>query len=337
MEQIDSNASINSNLSQKARFATDIEDNAQKYINNYPSCVKEGKLQKTQKGEYVMVLNRADVIGYQFYISGRVRKPDGKMSDYFCGGRTGRDIYVDDVNLTAEWNKKFRAQNSTTTYEKGEQNKIKTQGQNIENIYGPAVEFYKEHNHTINLIAGVALSLVGGPFGVAIAMGIGGMDAYQYHMEGDNKKAGITAIFALLPGVGGLANKLGIGQWSAKALSSIGKKLSQGATLSNAEAQVVLRVGQNREIIKSAMEKMGKDVTIRMGKEAARKQLARKAALKQTGKFGGTIGGYIGAEAGYNKAYDYLNPTMDFSQIQNMDLSQISDVNKQAAANLKFD
>jgi hypothetical protein len=65
--------------------------------------------------------------------------------------------------------------------------------------------------------------------------------------------------------------------------------------------------------------------------------LARKVALKQTRKFGGTIGGYIGAEAGYNKAYDYMNPQFDFTQIQNIDDSQISDLNKQAAANLKFD
>jgi hypothetical protein len=95
--------------------------------------------------------------------------------------------------------------------------------------------------------------------------------------------------FSIIPGIGGLASKLGLSKWGAKALGEIGKKLSLGGKLTPLEVQVANKVAQNRQLIQTEMTKLGKSAAIKGGSKAVK-----------------TIAGYGAAGAGYSKGYDYV-------------------------------
>ena len=82
-----------------------------------------------------------------------------------------------------------------------------------------------------------------GPF---ISAGIGLADAKKYYDDGDTKTAGLVGLFACIPGIGGLASKMGLAKWSAKALSEIAKKISLGKKLLPVEIQVANKIVQYR-------------------------------------------------------------------------------------------
>ena len=161
-------------------------------------------------------------------------------------------------------------------------------------------------DHTINSVMALATSVI--PYvGPALSTVFQGVDALQYYQEGDKKMAYMMALFAAIPAVGGLAVKLGLSQWSKKALFEVGKKLSLGSKLSPAEAQVVSRVAQNKELILKGMEKLGKDATISAGKQVAKKELVKQSVKKGAGKIGGQMALYGGVGASYGKGYDFVN------------------------------
>ena len=110
--------------------------------------------------------------------------------------------------------------------------------------------------HTVMTILQIGTAFI--PLvGPAISMGIGLADAAMYWNEGDKKTAGLIGVFSIIPGIGGLASKLGLGKWSAKALGEIGKKISLGSKLTPIETQVANRVAQYRQLIQSEMTKIG--------------------------------------------------------------------------------
>ena len=182
-----------------------------------------------------------------------------------------------------------------TDYEKREAKKIE------QNLKGLAE--LSPHTLMTILQIGTAFIPLVGPF---ISAGIGLADAAMYYNEGDKKTAGLIGVFSMIPGIGGLAGKLGLSKWTAKALGEVGKKISLGSKLSPLETQVANKVVQYRQLIQSEMAKIGGSATIKSGAKAAKEVLkyqAEKQAIKQTGK---TIAGYGAAGVGYSKGYDYV-------------------------------
>jgi len=110
----------------------------------------------------------------------------------------------------------------------------------------------KLDHHTKNTILALAASFI--PYvGPLISTGIALYDAKQYYDEGDTETAAMVAIFSMIPAIG-LAGKLGLGKWTAKALSEIGKKISLGSKLKSVEVEVIKRVAKYKELIKKEFE-----------------------------------------------------------------------------------
>ena len=177
--------------------------------------------------------------------------------------------------------------------------------------------------HTLMTILqiGTAFIPVVGPF---ISAGIGLADAAMYYKEGDKKTAGLIGLFSVIPGIGGLASKMGLTKWSAKALGQIGKKISLGQKLSPVEIQVANKVAQNNTLIQSEVKKLSKTA------------IAKKGAKKGAKFVGTNVAPYVAADVAYNKTYDKFNPQKQFVDFTKIDVNKISDANKQAALNTQF-
>jgi hypothetical protein len=138
-------------------------------------------------------------------------------------------------------------------------------------------------------------------------------------------------MFSVIPGIGGLASKLGLTKWSAKALGQIGKKISLGQKLSPVEIQVANKVAQNNKLIQSEVQKLSKT--------AIAKNVVKKGGnvVKKGAKFvTKNVAPYVAADVAYNKIYDRFNPQQQFVDFTKIDVNKISDENKQAALNTKF-
>ena len=197
------------------------------------------------------------------------------------------------------------------------------------------VNWVEEHPHEVNTIGQLATYFI--PYvGPAISSGIGLYDAKLYYDEGDKKTAGLVAVFSFIPAVGGLATKLGLTKWTAKALGEIGKKLSLGQKLLPAEAKVASRVAQYKNLISAEMKKIGETATTKQGSQAVRKQLTKVTPKKVVQKVGGSMAPYVGAQIGYNTIYDKFNPQKPMMNFDEIDVNKISAANKQAALNVKF-
>lgn len=187
----------------------------------------------------------------------------------------------------------------------------------INGFYNP------KDKHTILTILQISTAFI--PYvGPLISGGIGLYDAKTYYDEGDKKTAGLVAMFSIIPGIGGLAGKLGLGKWGAKALGQIGKKISLGQKLLPVEIQVANKVVQNNKLIQSEVKKLSKTA------------IAKNVAKKGTKFVGTNVAPYVGANVAYNKIYDKFNPQKPMMNFDEIDVNKISAVNKQAALNIKF-
>ena len=200
-----------------------------------------------------------------------------------------------------------------------EEGGIKNEPTNV-SIHG----FYNpKDKHTILTILQIGTAFIPyvGPF---ISSGIGLYDAKTYYDEGDKKTAGLIAMFSIIPGIGGLASKLGLTKWGAKALGQIGKKISLGKKLTPVEMSVANKVVQNNKLIQSEVKKLSKTAI-------------SKNVVKKGGKFvAKNVVPYVGANVAYNKIYDKFNPQKQFVDFTKIDVNKISAANKQAALNVKF-
>ena len=130
---------------------------------------------------------------------------------------------------------------------------------------------------------------------------------------------------------------MGLGKWSTKALGEIGKKIGLGTKLTQTESQVVNRVVKYRQLIQTEMKKMGEKSTIQLGKNAAKKQIVKSNIKKGGLKFTGDVAPYVVAGTAYDKIYDRFNPQEQMMDFDKIDVNKISDANKQAALNVKFE
>ena len=112
-----------------------------------------------------------------------------------------------------------------------------------------------EYKHTLMTILGIGTAFI--PFvGPFIAMGIGISDAKMYYDEGDKKTAALVGILSAIPAIGGLAIKLGLSQWTAKALGELGKKISLGSKLLPEEMSAAKKIAENKNLILSEINKI---------------------------------------------------------------------------------
>jgi hypothetical protein len=218
----------------------------------YPACVsryvkgggflaqKVGEISTTKTGQqYITIF---EFPNYQFYNTGRVQKPDGKMTSYSCGTNKA-DIIVDGVNLTQQKWQKEKGKYSTN-YEKQERQK----SENLLNNLDP---------HTVLTIMqiGTAFIPMAGPF---ISAGIGALDAALYYKEGDKSSAALVGVFSLLPVVGSVVSKIpGVKQLGTKGMAALANKISFGGkNLSKAEVEIANSVQKFQKHVQEELTKL---------------------------------------------------------------------------------
>jgi hypothetical protein len=105
-------------------------------------------------------------------------------------------------------------------------------------------------DHDLNAIFafGLAFVPVVGPF---LSAGIALADALSYANEGKKGEAGVTAFFALLPGIGSVVAKIpGVKQLGQKGMEALASKVITNAPLSAVEQGVVSGINLNKELVK---------------------------------------------------------------------------------------
>ena len=133
----------------------------------------------------------------------------------------------------------------------------------------------------------------------------------MYYDEGDTKTAGLVGLFSIIPGIGGLATKLGLTKWSSKALGNIGKKISFDTKLTPGELKVVNRIASNKALIQKEINKLALSKKLikngnitKVAKQNVKKQVIKKNVATSIGKTAATVGGYGAAGEAYSKIYD---------------------------------
>ena len=215
-------------------------------------------------------------------------------------------------------------------------------------IGGPELrQYWKDHHHEIMLAASLG-ALFFGPIGLLVSAGISLGDATMYYQEGDRYTAGIMAGFALLPGLGKIAQvSKPISQLGANGMAALGKKLatSSSPVLNRVEMYAINDMAKYSNLIKTEMNSYFK---ARAKNEAAyilRKNTAPGAkkiiqrlgdgSLKATTmgtKFGINLApGFAGFEL-YNQAWDKAYVKLGFDQ---KDLQDINKISLQTLKNVK--
>ena len=123
---------------------------------------------------------------------------------------------------------------------------------------------YDENRHFYNNAAAIAAMFV--PFiGAAISSTIFAMDADQSFNEGDKVGGTIGMVFALMPGIGAIVNKIpGVRQLGAKGMYALSEKFLAGSGkvfISNLEKQVLQGLSKYKDLI-------GKELVISIEKNA---------------------------------------------------------------------
>ena len=178
-------------------------------------------------------------------------------------------------------------------------------------------------NETIHMIADVAsFGLVFlGPIGMLASAGIQLANAGLYAAEGETKQAGLATVFALLPGLPSVANRIpGLKGMTQKGIDALLKAV-QAKKVTPAQKIILNKIGVNKDFIKKEIESLIKTKAKTNAAKIASSTLspAKKTALQKLGQ--GTIQlgalgtkmsavnlGYMGAGSGYNKVYDWVLP-----------------------------
>jgi len=165
--------------------------------------------------------------------------------------------------------------------------------------------------HTVLMILGIVGVFIP-VVGWFVAAGIGLGNAAIYYKEGDTKQAGVEAIFALLPGVGKIVQKIpAIGKLGAKGMANLGKRLatSKSPKLNKLELLVIKDMSKYKDLIKADLTEYfkarAKNEAALIAKNATKSkgaQIASKALNKLA--IGGITLGKIGAETAANVALD---------------------------------
>jgi hypothetical protein len=130
-------------------------------------------------------------------------------------------------------------------------------------------------------------------------------DAALYYKEGDNKMAGMAAMFAMIPGIGPVVSTIpAISKLGVKGMKLLANKLGKGLKITDPlEVEVVNAIGKNRQLIQQELNKAGKEISIKAARQKAQKKIVTKNVVKNVVK---NVGGYSGAYIGYDQTYDYF-------------------------------
>lgn len=178
--------------------------------------------------------------------------------------------------------------------------------------------------HDLNLVLsiGAAFIPVVGPF-ISSAIMLG--DAALYYDEGNNKEAGLMAMFALLPGVGGVIARTipGIRTLGKEGMNTLAKNLLRNSKLTKVESEVAEQIAKNQSLVKQELsnyvaktanvaaqkttDKTLKNTLLNIGKQGLSftGQLALSGA-KKAGSFAAGVAPYVAAGAAYEKGYDEI-------------------------------
>ena len=186
-------------------------------------------------------------------------------------------------------------------------------------------DYYKENPHLVNQVMqiGALVIPVVGPF---ISAGIGLADAAIYAKEGKNTEAGVSAFFALLPGIGAVVGKIpGVKQLGQKGMQALATKFLTRAPLNAVEQGVITGINLNKELIKQETNSVIKNIA---------SNAATKATDTTTKKIMGDIakeGIEVGAEEmAMNAVASAPIPNTNFNKI-----SKFSKVQQDALAKAK--
>jgi hypothetical protein len=173
----------------------------------------------------------------------------------------------------------------------------------------PCHQWTKEDTHNLLMITSLASAFIPivGPF---VSAGIQLSDAGMYYQEGNTEMAGMSAMFALIPGSGVLLSKLPI----LKNINpSLLNKWKVGKTITPIEKEALDVLGKNistvqkelgEKIIKQADELLKKPTLTQSAKTTLTNVV--KGGLKFTMKTTTTLAPYVVAGVIYDKSYDYM-------------------------------
>ena len=145
-------------------------------------------------------------------------------------------------------------------------------------------DYYKENPHLVNQVAQIAALIIPvvGPF---VSAGIGLADAATYVKEGKNTEAGVSAFFALLPGIGSVVGKIpGVKQLGQKGMQALATKFLTRAPLNAVEQGVITGINLNKELIKQETNSVVKNMAANAVTKAT--DSATKRVLKDIAKEG---------------------------------------------------
>ena len=155
---------------------------------------------------------------------------------------------------------------------------------NMDKVARAMNDYYKENPHLVNQVAQIAALIIPvvGPF---ISAGIGLADAATYAKEGKNTEAGVSALFALLPGIGAVAGKIpGVKQLGQKGMQALATKFLTRAPLNAVEQGVITGINLNKELIKQETNSVVKNMAANAVTKAT--DSATKRVLKDIAKEG---------------------------------------------------
>ena len=159
---------------------------------------------------------------------------------------------------------------------------------NMDKVARAMNDYYKENPHLVNQVAQIAALIIPvvGPF---ISAGIGLADAATYAKEGKNTEAGVSALFALLPGIGAVAGKIpGVKQLGQKGMQALATKFLTKAPLNAVEQGVITGINLNKELIKQETNVVVKNMAANAVTRTA--DTTTKKALKNIAKEGIEVG-----------------------------------------------
>lgn len=112
-----------------------------------------------------------------------------------------------------------------------------------------------------------ALIMIPPPAGLILAAGIGLYDAKKYKDEGDKEMAAVAAVFAVLPGIGKIANYLipGIKKLGKEGMIKLAEKISKSNNpiLNDIELKVIAGIDKNKKIVNQLAGRKLKELTKR--------------------------------------------------------------------------
>jgi len=128
--------------------------------------------------------------------------------------------------------------------------------------------------HTINNVLQFMVGLAPG-VGPLLVAGIGAVDAYQYHKEGKDKQAVISAVLSSIPLLGQLATQPWVKNLTKDVINSLSNKILQGATqYTQAEANVINGINLNRDpVIQAVKQAVSKVKSTQLGNVALKNGL----------------------------------------------------------------